>query len=123
MLLLHVPVRDVHVLQCGVVVLVSVGGEQMSPVLSLMQVVRDVIVLVAMLQGLMLMMSLLPRHARSPLSPPPRPIRSTVHRAMGRHKQRPSGGMTAATRSPVDHLHSPGHRQGYVSAAGAAQPE
>jgi len=70
MLLLHVPVRDVHVLQGGVVVLVSVGGEQMSPVLSLMQVVRDVIVLVAMLQGLMLMMSLLPRHPRSPLSSP-----------------------------------------------------
>jgi len=63
MLLLHVPVRDVHVLQRGVVVLVSVGGEQVAPVLSLMQVVRDVIVLVAVLQGLVLMMSLLPRHA------------------------------------------------------------
>src|SRR6266542_4441121 len=70
MLLLHVPMRDVHVLQGGVVVVVSVRGEQVSPILSLMQVVRDVIVLMAMLQGLMLMMSLLPRHARSPLSCP-----------------------------------------------------
>jgi len=33
-----------------------------------MPVVRDVIVLVAVRQGLMLMTSLLPRHARSPLS-------------------------------------------------------
>ena len=41
----------------------------MSQILPLMQVVRDVTVLVAVLQGLMLMMSLLPRHARSPLSP------------------------------------------------------
>jgi hypothetical protein len=49
MLFLHVPVRDVHVLHRGVVVLVSVGWEQVCPVLSLMQVVRDVIVLVAML--------------------------------------------------------------------------
>jgi hypothetical protein len=67
MLLLHVLVRDVHVFHCRVVVLVSVSGEQVPPVLSLVQIVRDVIVLVAMLQGLMLVMSLLPRHYLSPL--------------------------------------------------------
>jgi hypothetical protein len=66
-LLLHVPMRDVHVLQCRMIVLVSVSGEQVPPILSSVQVVRDVIVLVAMLQGLMLVMSLLPGHSRSPL--------------------------------------------------------
>ena len=67
MLLLDVSVWDVHVLQGGVVVLVSMGGQQMRPILSLMQVVRNVIMLVAMLQSLMLMMSLISGHARSPL--------------------------------------------------------
>jgi hypothetical protein len=67
MLLLRVLVRDVHVIHCRVVVLVSVSGEQVPPVLSLVQVVRDVIMLVAVLQVLMLVVSLLPRHNLSPL--------------------------------------------------------
>lgn len=67
MLLVHVLVRDVHVIYGRMVVLVSVSGEQVPPVLSQVQVVRDVIVLVAMHQGLMLVMSLLPRHDLSPL--------------------------------------------------------
>lgn len=88
MLLVHVLVRDVHVIHRRVVVLVRVSGEQVPPVLSLVQVVRDVIVLVAVPQGLMLVMSLLPRHYLSPL-----PARvSTVYRAvyldrMGPNKQ------------------------------------
>jgi uncharacterized membrane protein YcaP (DUF421 family) len=61
--LLHVAVRDMHVLQCGVVVLVIMGGEQVAPILSPVKIVRDVIVLVAMLQGLMLVMSYFPRHS------------------------------------------------------------
>jgi hypothetical protein len=40
MFLLDGPVRDVHVLHCGVVVLMSVGGEQVRPVLPLMKVPR-----------------------------------------------------------------------------------
>src|SRR5947208_15097425 len=66
MLLVHVLVGDVHVLQCRVVVIVGVGGQQMTPVLSLVQVVRDVVVLVPVPQGLMLVMSLRPRHRPHP---------------------------------------------------------
>src|SRR6266496_6225799 len=76
-LLVDVPVGNMHVLHGGMVVRMGVGGEEMSPVLSLMEVVRHVVVLVAMLQGVVLMTSPLPRHPRSPL-PWPR-LRLTVH--------------------------------------------
>src|SRR6266542_3388673 len=77
MLLVDVPVGNMHMLHSGMVVRMSVGGGEMSPVLSLMEVVRHVVVLVAMLQGVMLMTSPLLRHPRSPL-PWPR-LRLTVH--------------------------------------------
>lgn len=48
-LFLHVPVWNVHVVQCGVIVLVRVGGQQMTPVLPPVQVVRGVEVLVPVL--------------------------------------------------------------------------
>lgn len=57
MLLLDVSVRDVDMLDCCVVVLVTVSGEQMSPVLTTVQVVRHVEVLVTVLDGLVLMTS------------------------------------------------------------------
>jgi hypothetical protein len=46
MFFLHVLVRSVDVFNFGVVVLVRMRGEEMSPVLTTMQVVRDVEVLV-----------------------------------------------------------------------------
>jgi hypothetical protein len=46
---LRVPVRDVHVLQCRMVVLVRVVGLQMTPVLPPVQVMGDVEVLVPVL--------------------------------------------------------------------------
>jgi len=67
-LLVHVSVRDMHVLHGGMVVLVRMGGQQMAPVLSLMQVMRDVVVLVPMLQGVVRVVPLLSRH-RAHLSP------------------------------------------------------
>ena len=66
MLLVCVPMGNVHVLERGVIVLVDVSGQQMTPVLSLMQVVRDVIVLVAVFQGPVLVMSLVPSHCAHP---------------------------------------------------------
>ena len=70
MLVVLIDVRDVHVLDRRVVVLMRVGGEQMHPVLSLMEVMRDVIVLVAVLQCLVLVVAPRLRHAPSPpLSP------------------------------------------------------
>ena len=89
MLLLYVPVGDVHMLQRGVVVLVGVGGQQVSPVLPPVQVVRHVIMLVAVLQGLVLMMPLL--SGQSPHLFSRTDVRTTgsnVHRAMGPHKQK-----------------------------------
>ncbi len=59
------PVFLVHVLECGMIVFVAVGGQQMAPVLSLMQIVRDVIMLVSVLQGFVLVMTL--RTSCSPL--------------------------------------------------------
>jgi hypothetical protein len=61
-LFLLVLVRDVHVVHGRMVVLVRVGGEQMPPVLSAVKVVRDVEVLVPVLQGIVLVMTLRPRH-------------------------------------------------------------
>src|SRR6266498_2563874 len=67
MLLVHVPVGNVYVLECGMIVFVAVGGQQMAPVLSLMQIVRDVIMLVSVLQGFVLVMTLRTRHRAHPL--------------------------------------------------------
>jgi hypothetical protein len=78
MLLFNVPVRDVHVLDARVVVGVAVRGEQVPPVLALMQVVRYVKVLVTVLDGLVLMT---PRFRHQlPLPSAERTLRSTVHR-------------------------------------------
>jgi hypothetical protein len=55
MLLLDVTVRDVYVLDACMVVVVAVSGEQVPPVLALMQVVRHVKVLVTVLDGIVLM--------------------------------------------------------------------
>jgi hypothetical protein len=68
MLLVNVLVGNVDVIQSRVVVVVGVGGEQMTPVLTLVQVVRHVVVLVPVLQGLMLVMSLRPPHRPHPSS-------------------------------------------------------
>ena len=62
----HVFVRDMHVLQCRMVVLVHMGRKQMGPVLPLVQVVRYVVVLVPVLQGLVLMIAPRPRHRAHP---------------------------------------------------------
>jgi len=67
-LLVHVPMGNVYVFQCGMVVLVRMGGKQMPPVLPLMQIVGDVVVLVPMLQGLVLVMTPLPCHRAHPLA-------------------------------------------------------
>jgi hypothetical protein len=49
MLFLHVPVGDVDVVQRGMVVVMGVGGQEMTPVLSAVQIVRDMKVLVPVL--------------------------------------------------------------------------
>jgi hypothetical protein len=61
-LLVEVPVGDVDVVEGRMVVIVRVGGQQMSPVLTPVQVVRYVIVLVPVLHGLVLVMTLWLRH-------------------------------------------------------------
>jgi hypothetical protein len=68
-LLFYVLVGDVHMVQFGVVVLVGVGGQQMTPVLPPVKVVRDVVVLVPVLHGFVLVTTLSPRHRAPPLSP------------------------------------------------------
>ena len=74
-LFLHIDVRDVHVLDRRVIVLMRVRGQQMHPVLSLMEVMSDVIVLVAVLECFVLVVAPRLRHdAYPPLSPrSPRP--------------------------------------------------
>jgi hypothetical protein len=62
MFLIHVPVRDVHVLDGGVVVSMAVGGQQVRPILALRQVVGDVEVLVIVLLRIVLVMLWLDRH-------------------------------------------------------------
>ena len=94
MLLLNVPVRDVYVLDTCVVVGVAVSGEQMPPVLALMQVVSYVKMLVTVLDGLMLMTPRL--HHQLPLPSAERTIRSTVHRL-----SRKRGGPKSAGASPL----------------------
>jgi hypothetical protein len=61
--LVDVLMGDVDVFDLGMVVLVRVCGEEMHPVLASMQVVGHVIVLVAMLQGGVCMVTLRPGHA------------------------------------------------------------
>lgn len=68
MLLLDVSVRDVDMLDRCVVVLVTVSGEQMSPVLTTVQVVRHVEVLVTVLDGLVLMTPRLRHQLPSPVA-------------------------------------------------------
>ena len=67
-LLVDVTVRDVNVVHSRMVVLVGMSGQQMAPVLSLVQIVRDVVVLVPVLQGFVGVVTLRPRH-RPHLSP------------------------------------------------------
>lgn len=70
MLFLRIDVRDVHVLHRRVIVLMRVRGQQMHPVLSLMEVMSDVIVLVAVLECFVLVVAPRLRHdAYPPLSP------------------------------------------------------
>ena len=66
MLALHVLVRDVDVLYRGMVVIVGVGGEEVPPVLSLMQIVRHVVVLMMVHDALMLVMTLRSRQCAHP---------------------------------------------------------
>jgi hypothetical protein len=68
-------VGDVHVLHLGMVVLVGVCRQEMHPVLPSMEVVGDVIVLVAVVEGVVVMATsrlrdhraLLPSRCRLPL--------------------------------------------------------
>lgn len=62
MLFLFVDVRDVRMLNRRVVVIVGVGGQEMHPVLTLMKVVRHVIMLVTMLDGLVQVTTMSPSH-------------------------------------------------------------
>jgi hypothetical protein len=80
---LRVPVRDVHVLQCRMVVLVRVVGLQMTPVLPPVQVMGDVEVLVPVLHCSMLMMTLRPRHRVHLSSGRSSHWNRKVHRAIG----------------------------------------
>jgi hypothetical protein len=86
MLLVQVAVGDVHVLQCRMVVLVGVGREKMTPILSLVQVMRHVVVLVAVLQGIMLVVTLRPRHRPHIPSRDDRLREPTVHPAIDPNK-------------------------------------
>jgi hypothetical protein len=70
MLFLRIDVRDVHVFYRRVIVLMRVRRQQMHPVLSLMEVMSDVIVLVAVLERFVLVVAPCLRHdAYPPLSP------------------------------------------------------
>jgi hypothetical protein len=66
-LLLRVLVRDVHVIDGRMVVVVTVRRQKVTPVLATVQVVGDVIVLVPVLHSIVLVVTLRPRH-RAPTS-------------------------------------------------------
>ena len=66
MLPFHVPVRDVDVLDLGMVVVVGMSGQQMGPVLAPMQVVRDVEMLVTVFDGVVVVPLRLDRHVSHP---------------------------------------------------------
>jgi len=106
-LLLRVPMWDVHVFQGRMVVFVRVGGEEVSPIFSTVQVVRDVIVLVTMLQGFVLVMSLLPRHPQM-LPSAPGPARTLAFMRRGLRTKDHRDGEDQARRPPpltaLDHL-------------------
>jgi hypothetical protein len=74
MLALHVLVRDVHVLYGGMVVIVRMSGQQVSPVLTLMEIVGHVVVLVTVLDAVVLVMTLRSRHPAPPPGYPHPPI-------------------------------------------------
>jgi hypothetical protein len=67
MLVLDVPMRDMHMLHRRVVVIMAVGRQQVPPVLSHMKVVRHVVVLVPVFDVLVLVVALRLRHLSSPL--------------------------------------------------------
>jgi hypothetical protein len=62
MFFLFVDVRDMRMFNRRVVVIVGVGGEQVHPVLTLMKVMRHVVMLVAVLDGLVLVTTVSPSH-------------------------------------------------------------
>jgi hypothetical protein len=62
MLFLFVDVRDMSMFNRRVVVIVGVGGKKVHPVLTLMKVMRHVVVLVAVLDGLVLVTTVCPSH-------------------------------------------------------------
>ena len=69
MLLVHVPVRNVDVIERRVIVIVPVSREQVCPVLSLGEIVGDVEMLVFMNDSVVLVMLRLDSHRRT--SPEP----------------------------------------------------
>jgi hypothetical protein len=70
MLFLLIDMRDMHVLDRRVIVFMRVRGQQMHPVLSLMEVMSDVIVLVPVLECFVLVVAPRLRHdAYPPLFP------------------------------------------------------
>jgi hypothetical protein len=71
MLLVHVPVRNVDVIERRVIVIVPVSREQVCPVLSLGEIVGDVEMLVFMNDSVVLVMLRLDSHRRT--SPEPYP--------------------------------------------------
>jgi hypothetical protein len=77
-LLFRIDVRDVHVFHRRVVVLVRVCRQQMHPVLPLMEVMGDVVVLVAMLQRFVLVVAPRLRHDVYPPLSPASPNRSAA---------------------------------------------
>ena len=58
MLALHVLVWNMHMLYGGMVVIVRMGGQEVSPVLTLMEIVGHVVVLVTVLGGRVLVVPL-----------------------------------------------------------------
>jgi hypothetical protein len=63
MLFFFVDVRDVRMFNRRVVVIVGVGGEKVHPVLTLMKVMRHVVVLVTVLDGLVLVTAVSAHHS------------------------------------------------------------
>jgi hypothetical protein len=82
MLLLYIDVRYVHVLHRRMIVIVGVCGQQVHPVLSLMKVMRNVVVLVAVPYCLVLVATLCLRHDAHPsaiLNLYPHPLSRELH--------------------------------------------
>jgi hypothetical protein len=64
-----IPMRNVDVFQRGMVVLVRVGGQQMTPILPFVKIMCNVVMLVTVPHGIVVVMSLPPRHAPTLLGP------------------------------------------------------